>query len=165
MSPTARVLTGLGAGALLGIVFTRFQPGLAQDLAAVGQPIGDLWLNALQMTVVPLVAALVVIGINHATDAAASGRTARNAIVTFVVILSVCAAFAAIVAPILFSLVPRQEGLADSLRAATAGAAQLSLPPRWPNGSPASSPAMPSPPPRRVRCCRWWCSRCSSASP
>ena len=128
MSTTARVLLGLFLGATIGLLLAWGDPVLAGKVADFVQPVGRLWLNALQMTVVPLVAALVVIGINHATDAAASGRTARNAIVTFVVILSVCAAFAATVAPILFSLVPRQEGLADSLRAATAGAAQLSLP-------------------------------------
>ena len=39
------------------------------------------------MTVVPLVLALVMVGVNTATDAAASGRTARRAIVVFLVIL------------------------------------------------------------------------------
>jgi len=128
MSNTARVLLGLFLGAVIGLSLAWIDPALAGKVADFVQPVGRLWLNALQMTVVPLVAALVVIGVNNATDAAASGRTARKAIITFVVILAVCAAFAATVAPILFSFVPKQEGLADSLRAATAGAAQLSLP-------------------------------------
>ncbi|HZX79313.1 dicarboxylate/amino acid:cation symporter [Lysobacter sp.] len=128
MSNTARVLLALFLGATVGLLLAWGDPALAVKVADLVQPVGRLWLNALQMTVVPLVAALVVIGVNNATDAAASGRTARKAIVTFVVILSICATFAATLAPILFSFVPRQEGLADSLRAATAGAAQLSLP-------------------------------------
>ena len=128
MSTTARVLLGLFLGAIIGLLLAWWDVTAATAVADFVQPVGRLWLNALQMTVVPLVAALVVIGVNTATDAAASGRTARKAIITFVIILSVCAAFAAIVAPLLFSLVPRQEGLAESLRAATAGAAQLSLP-------------------------------------
>ncbi|MFC3815858.1 dicarboxylate/amino acid:cation symporter [Lysobacter sp. GCM10012299] len=128
MSTTARVLLGLFLGALIGLLLAWWDVTAATRVADFVQPVGRLWLNALQMTVVPLVAALVVIGVNTATDAAASGRTARKAIITFVIILSVCAAFAAIVAPLLFSLVPRQEGLAESLRSATAGTAQLSLP-------------------------------------
>jgi len=128
VSTTARVLLGLFLGALIGLLLAWWDVTAATRVADFVQPVGRLWLNALQMTVVPLVAALVVIGVNTATDAAASGRTARKAIITFVIILSVCAAFAAIVAPLLFSLVPRQEGLAESLRSATAGTAQLSLP-------------------------------------
>jgi Na+/H+-dicarboxylate symporter len=55
MSSTARVLTALLGGAALGIVLTGVHPAIARDMAGVAQPIGDLWLNALQMTVVPLV--------------------------------------------------------------------------------------------------------------
>jgi len=118
MSPTARVLAGLLSGAALGIVLTGFQPSLARDVASVAQPIGDLWLNALQMTVVPLVVALVVLGVASTSDAAVSGRTARRAILVFLVLLSAGAAFAAVFAPLLLSLLPRDPELIESLRAA-----------------------------------------------
>ena len=55
-------------------------PGPCLQTAGVVQPIGRLWLNALQMTVVPLVVALVVVGVNAASDAAASGRTAMSVV-------------------------------------------------------------------------------------
>jgi Na+/H+-dicarboxylate symporter len=118
MSPTARVLAALLSGAALGILLTGFQPGLARDVASVVQPIGDLRLNALQMTVVPLVVALVVLGIASTSDAAASGRTARRAILVFLVLLSAGAAFAAMFAPFQLSLLPRDPELIESLRAA-----------------------------------------------
>jgi Na+/H+-dicarboxylate symporter len=118
MSPTARVLAGLLSGAALGILITAFQPSLARDVASVAQPIGDLWLNALQMTVVPLVVALVVLGVASTSDAAASGRTARRAILVFLVLLSAGAAFAAVFAPLQLSLLPRDPELIESLRAA-----------------------------------------------
>jgi len=129
MSSTARVLIGLLGGAMLGIVLTRYQPGLATELAAVSQPIGDLWLNALQMTVVPLVAALVVLGVASTSDAASSGRTARRAILVFLVLLSAGAAFAAIFAPLQLSLLPRDPELIATLRSAVdaPGAAQGSV--------------------------------------
>jgi len=118
MSPTARVLAGLLSGAALGILLTGLQPSLARDVASVMQPIGDLWLNALQMTVVPLVVALVVLGVASTSDAAVSGRTARRAIVVFLVLLSAGAAFAAVFAPFQLSLLPRDPEVIASLRAA-----------------------------------------------
>ena len=69
------------------------------------------------MTVVPLVLALVVVGISAASDAAASGRTARRAILVFTLLLSAGAAFAAIVAPLLLSFLPRDPALIERLRA------------------------------------------------
>jgi proton glutamate symport protein len=119
MSPTARVSTGLLGGAALGIALAKWQAGAAAALAAVAQPIGDLWLNALQMTVVPLVVALVVLGVASTRDAAASGRTARRALVVFLVLLSAGAAFAAVFAPLQLSLLPRDPDLIASLRAAS----------------------------------------------
>src|ERR1044072_1927666 len=107
MSPTARVLTALLGGASVGLTLTAVQPVLARDLATVAQPVGDLWLNALQMTVVPLVVALVVLGVASTSDAAASGRTAGRAIVCFLLLLCAGATFAAVFAPFQLSLLPR----------------------------------------------------------
>jgi proton glutamate symport protein len=118
MSPTVRVLAALLGGAALGIAVASVQPALARDVAAVAQPIGDLWLNALQMTVVPLVVALVVLGVASTSDAAVSGRTARRAIVVFLLLLCAGATFAAIFAPFQLSLLPRDPELIASLRAA-----------------------------------------------
>jgi proton glutamate symport protein len=118
MSSTARVLLALLGGAASGLVLAGAYPGLARDVAAVAQPIGDLWLHALQMTVVPLVVALVVLGVASTSDAAASGRTARRAIVVFLVLLCAGAAFAAMCAPFQLSLLPRDPDLIESLRAA-----------------------------------------------
>jgi proton glutamate symport protein len=118
MSATARVLAGLLSGAALGIALTAWQPAFAREVASVAQPIGNLWLNALQMTVVPLVVALVVLGVASTSDAAVSGRTARRAILVFLLLLSAGAAFAAVFAPFQLSLLPRDPLLVESLKAA-----------------------------------------------
>ena len=75
------------------------------------------------MTVVPLVVALVVIGVNTASDAAASGRIAHTALLAFVLLLAGGAAFAAAAAPFLLSLLPRDAALVEALRAAMGTAA------------------------------------------
>lgn len=120
MSSTARVLAGLAAGALVGLALAGWQPAIAERVADVVQPIGRLWLNALQMTVVPLVLSLVVVGVNTASDAAASGRIARRAIVVFVILLAAGAFFTALCAPSLFALFPHSQALTDALARALA---------------------------------------------
>jgi Na+/H+-dicarboxylate symporter len=129
VSPTVRILLGLAAGAVSGLLLAHFDPAAAAQAAAIAQPIGRLWLNALQMTVVPLVLALVIVGVSAANDAAASGRTARRAIVVFAVLLGVGALLAAVVAPLLLALLPRDPALIDTLRAALPASAAATTPP------------------------------------
>ena len=56
---TARVLIGLAAGALVGLSLAHWLPATAGTAVAIAQPLGKLWLSGLQMTVVPLVLAMV----------------------------------------------------------------------------------------------------------
>lgn len=125
---TSRVLLGLFLGAAIGLALAWWDAAVAASVAAAVQPIGRLWLNALQMTVAPLVAALVVIGVNTASDAAASGRIARRAMLTFLVLLSAAAAFTAMVAPLLLSLLPRDPAFVESLRGALTTPASVTPP-------------------------------------
>ncbi len=92
MSTTARVLTGLAAGIVIGILLAWTDTTLASQVAGIVEPFGKLWINALQMTVVPLVLSLVIVGVNQASDVAHSGRVARRAIVIFLVLLTAAAA-------------------------------------------------------------------------
>jgi Na+/H+-dicarboxylate symporter len=129
MSNTARILLALVLGAAIGLALAFWDPAAAARAADFVQPVGRLWLNALQMTVVPLVAALVVVGVNAASDAVSSGRTARQAIAVFMVLLVLSGAFAAAAAPAFLSLIPRDDALVESLRAATAlPDAQIAVP-------------------------------------
>src|SRR5690242_4821856 len=118
MSNTIRILLGLVGGAVAGLLLAWLDPAHAARAVAFVQPIGRLWLNALQMTVVPLVLALVVVGVSAANDAAASGRIARRAIVVFALLLTAGAVFAAIVDPLLLALLPRDPIAIEKLRAA-----------------------------------------------
>jgi Na+/H+-dicarboxylate symporter len=132
MSATARILSGLAAGAIAGLLLAWIDPVLGVRVADVVQPFGKLWLNALQMTVVPLVLALVIVGVNTASDAASSGRTARRAILVFLAILAGASAFTALVAPVALSFVPRNPGLAAALHgAAGSGAPVAAAPTHW----------------------------------
>lgn len=122
MSATTRVLLGLAAGALCGLALAAWAPAWADRAATVAQPVGHLWLNALQMTVVPLVLALVVVGVNTASDAAASGRVARRTLVAIIVVLALGAAVAALLAPPLLALFPHNPALGEVLSGHAANA-------------------------------------------
>ena len=116
MSQTTRVLAGLVAGIVLGILLAWLAPETGLRIAALVEPFGKLWLNALQMTVVPLVFALVVVGINQASDAAHSGRVAQQAIVSFVILLTAAAAMTAVLAPLALSMLQPDPAVAAALR-------------------------------------------------
>ncbi|MCC7096133.1 MAG: dicarboxylate/amino acid:cation symporter [Thermomonas sp.] len=117
MNQTVRVLVGLAAGIALGIVLALEKPETGLELAVVVEPFGKLWLNALQMTVVPLVFSLVVVGINQASDAAHSGRVAKQSIGLFLLLLALAAAMTAVLAPLALSLLQPDPAVAAALRA------------------------------------------------
>jgi len=125
---TARVLLGLAAGALAGLALAQGSAAAAATAAAIAQPIGRLWLSALQMTVVPLVLALVILGVANAADAAASGRVARRAMVVFIALLCLFSGYAALVTPGLLSLVPPDPQLAATLQGSAATVAPAAAP-------------------------------------
>lgn len=128
MSNTTRTLLGLALGIVAGVIFAWTNAPLAERVADIVQPIGKLWLNGLQMTVVPLVLALVVVGVNSAHDAASSGRVAKRAIAVFIILLAVAAGLAALIAPAVFGLLPHDPALDQALRATLAGGAQEPAP-------------------------------------
>lgn len=100
------ILAALVAGLLMGAITGDTIPFLAQS----ADLIGTWWLNALRMTVIPLVVALLVTGIVQTADAASSGRTATRSVVTMLSILLTVTIMAAIVTPILLQLFPTPNG-------------------------------------------------------
>ncbi|MGL6290931.1 MAG: dicarboxylate/amino acid:cation symporter [Silanimonas sp.] len=119
MSGAATVFLGLLLGAVLGLVLNAVAPAAAQQAAAIAQPIGRLWLNALQMTIVPLVMGLLIVGVAQASDAAASGRIARRTLAWILGLATASAVFTAFFAPFLLSFAPRSDALTQALQAAT----------------------------------------------
>lgn len=115
MSQATRILLALVAGLALGII------AASQGFAAIGiviaEPIGTAWLNGLQMTIVPLVVSLLVIGIAATADAARAGQLATRAMITFMVLLWSGAIMAAFVTPALLDLWPIDPAAGAALKA------------------------------------------------
>ena len=120
MSLTKRVLIALGAGLLIGTgVSASADPRLLSAVSFV-QPVGTLWVNAIRMTVVPLVFSLLVVGVASATDAAAVGRIGVRTFALFIAFLVCSAIVAVLLAPPIFANLRIDPATAASLRAAAA---------------------------------------------
>lgn len=116
MSAAWRVLVGLLLGAGVGWWLSLSAPEAAGSLAAVLRPIGGLWLNALQMTIVPLVFSLLLLGIAQANDVAASGRIARRALLWMLILASAASLLAAFYAPAFLGLFDQNPELLQALQ-------------------------------------------------
>ncbi len=78
VSPTTQVLAGLILGLVLGIPLATVEAPWADTLVAWVEPVGALWVNAIRMTVVPLIVSLLLGGIASSgarTAARLGGRT------------------------------------------------------------------------------------------
>ena len=120
MTDTRRMFGGLLGGAVAGVALARFAPAVADRVVAVVEPLGTLWLNALQMTVLPLIVSLLVVGVAQAADIAATGRIARRALAWILGLSTGAAILASVLAPLLLAAVPRSAGLAAALDGAAA---------------------------------------------
>jgi Na+/H+-dicarboxylate symporter len=120
MTDTRRMFAGLMGGAVAGLALARLAPDVAGRVVAVAEPLGTLWLNALQMTVLPLVVSLLIVGVAQAADIAATGRIARRALAWILGLSTGAAILAAVLAPLVLAAVPRSAGLAAALDGAAA---------------------------------------------
>lgn len=89
------VLAALVGGLALGAVIHATESPALTTGAETFEAIGALWLNALRMTIVPLVFSLLVTGVASAADAAATGRLAARAFAIFAAVLVVAALYGA----------------------------------------------------------------------
>jgi Na+/H+-dicarboxylate symporter len=118
MSQPTRILLALVVGLLLGIASAATGGGWVEGAVSIAEPIGGMWLNALRMTIVPLVVSLLVTGIAASAEAARAGKLASRALVLFVVLLWISAIAAALLTPLFLDLFPLPAESTAALRAA-----------------------------------------------
>ncbi|HKW47633.1 MAG TPA: dicarboxylate/amino acid:cation symporter [Gemmatimonadaceae bacterium] len=106
MKESTRVLIALaaaiGGGALIAASGSK---PLIETADAVA-PVGTLWVNAIRMTVIPLVVSLLITGVASASDIGAIGRIGGRTLVVFVLLLAAIAAMVIPLASALFALLP-----------------------------------------------------------
>jgi proton glutamate symport protein len=122
LSQPTRILLALVIGLAGGIVAGRSGGAWVEQSAAIAEPIGGLWLNALQMTIVPLVISLIITGIAGAAEAARASRLAARSLILFAVLLLASSIAAAILTPLFLNFFPLPAESAASLREALVSA-------------------------------------------
>jgi Na+/H+-dicarboxylate symporter len=87
LTESTRVLLALGAGLIGGILIAVSGNASLLRAADAIVPIGTVWINAIRMTVIPLVVSLLITGVAGAADLRAIGRIGGRSLLTFFLLL------------------------------------------------------------------------------
>jgi len=104
-SANTGIIAALVAGLFVGAIISASGNRALESAVAWIEPLGELWVNAIRMTVVPLVVALLIGGVASVADLSIVGRLGARTLLTFVLFLLLVAAVALMIGPPLFSLV------------------------------------------------------------
>jgi proton glutamate symport protein len=135
MKESTGVLIGLGAGLLGGILIAISHSTALLDAADVVAPVGTLWVNAIRMTVIPLVVSLVITGVASASDVSAIGRLGGRTLLVFIGMLAAATVVMIPLAIAVFSWLPHlisqrpalPPGAAEAAQSLTTGAPVVSF--------------------------------------
>lgn len=123
MKESTRVLLALGAGLAGGIAIAASgNPKLLHAADAIA-PVGVIWINAIRMTVIPLLVALVITGVAGAADLRAIGRIGGRTLLVFFALIAGTALVIMPLAPLVFSLLSAAGGARPALPPGAAEAA------------------------------------------
>jgi proton glutamate symport protein len=103
MSLTIRVLIALVLGTAAGLALREYPTPAALAIVGFLETIGTLWVNAIRMTIVPLVVSLLITGVASSNDVRAVRAIGMRTLLTFFVLLVICGFFALIVVPPMFT--------------------------------------------------------------
>jgi Na+/H+-dicarboxylate symporter len=114
------VLLALVLGLIGGTLAAKAGDGLREPMIQVASIVGALWLNALKMTVIPLIVALLVSGIARTAEAARGGRIAAISVAFFLGIFLCSALLGAFFTPVLTGIFPLPPSAAEAMQAGVA---------------------------------------------
>jgi Na+/H+-dicarboxylate symporter len=118
----AALIAGLLGGALLAYVGSRWLDPIVTAL----EPIGTMWINAVRMTIIPLVISMIIVAIASSDSLRSMGRLGGSALLFFLVALAGIALLTALTAPVLLSGLDIDPLAAASLReTATSSSARV----------------------------------------
>ncbi len=137
------VLAALVGGLLLGAGIHAADAPALTDGAETFEAVGALWLNALRMTIVPLVFSLLVTGVASAADVAATGRLAARAFMIFAAVLLTAALYGAGAMSSLLALWPIDPAGAAALTSAAQPGEVSASPTGFRDWLPTLAPANP----------------------
>lgn len=117
---STRILIALVAGLAAGIALADSGASWLQGAISIAEPIGNLWLDALRMTIVPLVFSLLVTGTASTASAASAGGLAARALLAFLVVLAASALLGELGIHFFLTAWPIPAAAAEAMRAGMA---------------------------------------------
>jgi len=121
MSLTKRILAALVLGIACGFLVRAHPAPALLKLVNLIEPIGMLWVNAIRMTVVPLVVSLLITGVASSSNISAVRGIGWRALASFLGLLVFCAVTALLIVPPLFSWFHMDQSTIASLGGNAAG--------------------------------------------
>ena len=130
MNLSTRILISLGLGLAAGVGFFLAQDPFFPSLPGWIEPIGTLWVNAIRMTVIPLLMGLLVTAIAGQDNAGIAASLGSKTLGLFVLMIIATSTYTLIFAPPLIGLLNIDADASRALVASTdVAAATTELPP------------------------------------
>ncbi len=117
-------LAALLAGLLIGAALASASATIADRVVSVLEPIGTLWVNAVRMTIVPLVFSMLVVAVASSESLRSMGRLGGAAVGFFLATLAIIGVYTALLAPPLLEGLTIDPQAAAALRATAASSSQ-----------------------------------------
>ncbi|MHB9030164.1 MAG: dicarboxylate/amino acid:cation symporter [Candidatus Latescibacterota bacterium] len=124
MSLGMKAFIGLVAGLILGAVLAAYAGTVAEGVAAGADLLGGLWINAILMTIVPMIVAKVIITFAQNEATVILRNAGWKAIALIAALLVIPPVLTALAMPELFAWFPIDPATASSLRESAARAGQ-----------------------------------------
>ncbi|MGQ0647818.1 MAG: dicarboxylate/amino acid:cation symporter [Gemmatimonadaceae bacterium] len=115
MKESTRVLIALGVAAGGGTLIGASDSERLLRAADLLTPVGTLWVNAIRMTVIPLVVSLLITGVASASDVKAIGRLGASTLLVFILLIAGAAVVVMPFAPAVFTRLPDHGGVRPPL--------------------------------------------------
>jgi Na+/H+-dicarboxylate symporter len=110
MNESARVLIALIVALVLGALVAASGNPTFLRLADAVSPVGTLWINAIRMTVIPLIVSLLITGVASTSDSKSIGRIGGRSLRVFALLLVGTALIVVPTLPAIFAFLPRPTG-------------------------------------------------------
>jgi Na+/H+-dicarboxylate symporter len=123
VSLSTRVLLALVAGIGIGLVLSAADPAITRVVISAVEPVGALFVNAIRMTVIPLVVSSLIVGIATSDSGAAVARIGGRGFAVFLALLVAAGLLSAVVSPPVFATLSLDPAAVASLRASASSAA------------------------------------------
>ena len=129
MSPSTRILIALALGLAGGIGFSLLDGNSDALLPRIVEPIGTLWVNAIRMTVIPLLMALMITAIAGQETTGTVAQLGGKTMAMFVAMIVASSLFTFLVAPPLVAMLhidpEASRSLLESTASETMGSTEL----------------------------------------